>query len=516
MNKNLFPSSQSLVVPTDTTNHAGGLAYLLKPEEALAQIACTGFFGDTFYVSAEEQLREIIDAAKKCDDDYVAQVARYARKAGFMKDAPAVLVAYLFGKQSPVLTQQLFDDVIDNAKMLSNFVQAVRSGQLGRRSLGRKGQRLITTWLNGRKVDYLWKQSIAKDPSLADIIRLSRPKTRELDRNSLYRHLIGKEANVEQLPTLVQQTLAFLKDQTQPLPDVPFNMVDGVPLTVEHWKTLFTRGGFQFVRMNLNTAQRQGVLKDADLVKIIVDRLSSAEECAKARQFPYQMLAAYKAIENDDEMPFAIRGALHQAMENATRNVPELPAGEVYIAVDTSGSMSSPITGAGRGHVTRMRYCDAAGVFAAAMLRKNPSAKIMTFAADAVIVPCEPMDTVMTTAQKLAQAGGGTDCSAPLRLLAKLQRKVDLFILISDNESWLDHSGYGSAGTGTVAAWDAIKKRNQNARQVRINISPNATDQLPKRSDTLRVAGFSDAVFAAVTRWASGDDFTACIRNFAG
>jgi hypothetical protein len=48
--------------------------------------------------------------------------------------APAVLVAYL-SVVAPELAEQIFDRVIDDAKMLRNFVQVVRSGQLARRSL---------------------------------------------------------------------------------------------------------------------------------------------------------------------------------------------------------------------------------------------------------------------------------------------------------------------------------------------------------------------------------------------
>lgn len=525
MNKKLFRSSSA--PPADTKNTAGGIAYAMPPQEALAQMACTSFFGDTFYVSAEKQLEQVIEFAKQCDDEFVAQVARYARHAGYLKDAPAILLAYLYGKKSPALTPALFNDVIDNVKMLSNFAMAVRSSQFGRRTFGTSGSKLVERWLASRSLDYLWRQSIAKDPSLGDIIKLAhaRPqvsatdKTEDKARAALYRMLVGKELTPEQtelLPQLVKDTLAFRGNQACPLPDVPFNMVDSLPLTTVHWQQLFERGGYMFTRMNLKTAQKQGVFKSERMVKMVADRLADREQVIKARQFPYQLLLAYQAAMADPEMPTQVRQALHLAMEAATASCPEIP-GRIIVAVDCSGSMNTPATGS-RGEATSTAtFSDIAALFAACILRKNPNTRVMTFAADASYVAVDPMDTVMTTASKLAKAGGGTDTSAPLRKLAYEQTKFDLFVLISDNEGWLDKSphGYGASGRpGSVAAWEQCKQHNPNARQVRINISPNATDQLPKREDTLRVGGFSDAVFAAIQHWSEKKDWVASVRAF--
>lgn len=519
MNKKMFASSPSLVVATDTVNNAGGAAYALSPEQVLATIACTSFFGDTFYTKAEDHLDQILDAARKCDDTFVAQVAVYAREHGFMKDTPAVLCAYLFGKRA--LTAATFNAVIDNVKMLSNFVRCVRSGQFGRRSLGSVGKRLVQNWLARRPVDYLWRQSIAKDPSLADIIKLSRPRpvshafdapapVLDRERAALYRHLIGKDVEHEQLPLLVRETLAFLKEPAgKVVPDVPFNMVDAVPLNTDQWKQLFREGGYQFTRMNIATALRQGVLKDKELVRIISTRLADKAEVLKARQFPYQMLQALGAVHAEVDVPMEIKVALHLAMEHATANVPVLD-GNVWIAVDSSGSMGGRLT-----LTSPVCYSDIAGLFAAAIVRKNMNANVIAFDTMARIVPVNPMDSCATVAASLARAGGGTNCAAPIELLAREKRKVDLLVLISDNESWVDHGFVVGRQTGSVAAWNELKKINPDAKQVRINISPNGTDQLPHRADTLRVAGFSDAVFTAVARWQQGEDWVACIRNAA-
>ena len=89
-NRNLFKSAQPgrAVPPADTRNAAGGLAYAMTPEAALAQLACTGTFNDTFYGKAVDQLEGIRKAADQCSPEFVAKCAVYAREKGYMKQRP--------------------------------------------------------------------------------------------------------------------------------------------------------------------------------------------------------------------------------------------------------------------------------------------------------------------------------------------------------------------------------------------------------------------------------------------
>ena len=68
-------------------------------------------------------------------------------------------------------------------------------------------------------------------------------------------------------------------------------------------------------RMNLNTFARHGVFADRELTDVIAARLRDASEIARARVFPYQLLAAYRALAAD--VPAACGAALEDAMELA-------------------------------------------------------------------------------------------------------------------------------------------------------------------------------------------------------
>ena len=172
--------------------------------------------------------------------------------------------------------------------------------------------------------------------------------------------------------------------------------------------------GPQALRMNLNTLARHEVCQDNDIVGYVANRIADADEIRRARQFPYQYLAAY--LNAGDDVPQKIKAALHRAAEIACGNVPELP-GPVVIGLDTSGSMSSPVTGhRGRGATTKMRCVDVAALFAAAILRRNPDSIVVPFDMAAYEPKLDPQDTILSLAERLAKyGGGGTDCSLPLR-----------------------------------------------------------------------------------------------------
>ena len=140
-NKSLFATFRGLLMPaTDAVNHEGAPAYSYSPKHALAQYAATGCFGRTFYASAEQQLARVLQLCETVEPQFVARTAVYARRHSYMKDMPALLCAWL-SRRDPRLHETVFAQVIDNAKMLRTYVQMLRSGVVGRKSLGTGGQR---------------------------------------------------------------------------------------------------------------------------------------------------------------------------------------------------------------------------------------------------------------------------------------------------------------------------------------------------------------------------------------
>ena len=511
-NKTLFKSIVGKLLPhTDSTNEAGGQAYRLDPKHALVQYAATGCLNGTFYATAQAQLDVVLKLTEQVEPEFLAQTALYARRDGFMKDLPALLTAVL-SVRSPGLMAEVFDRVIDSPKMLRNFVQIMRSGVVGRKSLGSLPKRMVRQWIEQRTDTQLFCGSVGNDPSLADIIKMVHPKPTTAQREALFGYLIGRDVSESALPQIVRQFEAYKRaDDRRVLetPDVPFQMLTSLDLAQWEWKAVARHAPWQMTRMNLNTFQRHGVLKDREMVRIIADRLRNAELIGKARVFPYQLMAAY--VNASGDLPHEIREALQDAMEIALSNVPAVD-GQVYVFPDVSGSMHSPVTGYRRGSSSAVRCIDVAALVAAAMLRKNPSAQVIPFESRAIPpekVGLNPRDSVMTNAHKLASLPcGGTNCSAPLKYLNTQKAKGDLVIYVSDNESWMDSPHYGHWGGGatqTMKQWAEFKRRNPSAKMVCIDIQPYDTTQAKERDDIINVAGFSDQVFKLIGAVGRGD-----------
>jgi 60 kDa SS-A/Ro ribonucleoprotein len=504
-NKNLFQTVRGLFTPkADALNEAGGTAYNLTPKAALAQYAATGCFSNTFYADAGEQLDKVLALTAQLDAEFVAKVAVYAREKGFMKDMPALLVAVLSTKDK-ALFEKVFPRVIDNGKMLRNFVQIVRSGATGRKSLGSLPKRMVRQWFETRRAETVFKQSIGQAPSFADILKMVHPKPADAEREALYGWFIGRDVDADKLPEIVQKFEKFKAGDSSEVPNVPFQMLTALPISTREWTEIARNAPWQMTRMNLNTFQRHGVFADAEMVEIIAERLRDAEAIRKARVFPYQLLVAFAAAKQNAEIPRQITEALQDAMEIATENVPAIE-GRIYVFPDISGSMHSAVTGYRKGATSAVRCLDAAALIAAAILRKNPSAEVIPFSDHIVKADLNPRDSVMTNANKLAALpSGGTNCSAPLVSLNAKRASGDLVIYVSDNESWIDTNRSWNSGTQTMKQWNEFKTRNAQAKLVCIDIQPYAHTQAQERADILNVGGFSDQVFTLISKFASGN-----------
>ena len=469
-------------------------------------------------------MQTILEYAARC------RLAIYSRERAYMKDMPAALLLVLARRDTRLL-QRAFDRVVDNGRVLRTLFQMLRSGQFGRKSLSSSLQRAFQRWLNKASVNVLLSASIGNDPSLRDVLRLARPTPLDNERRALFGWLTDKPvekwapATEADLPEQVERLAAYRQAETPELQagilkrlNTRWDLLADAALGPLVWKAIARQMGPQALRMNLNTLARHDVLRDRGMVEYVASRIADADEIRRARQFPYQYLAAY--LNAGDTVPQQIKAALQRAAELACGNVPEL-AGPVVIGLDTSGSMQSPVTGhRGRGATSKMRCVDVAALFAAAILRRNPESVVVPFDTAAYEAKFDPQDTILSLAERLAKfGGGGTDCSLPLRAANTKfrERKFAGVVLVSDNQSWVYAGrpfapGYGGA-TGVMTEWQGFVKnqlRLQGAgmfgpKLICIDLQPYTTTQAPDRGDVLNIGGFSDAVFSVVASFLASD-----------
>ncbi len=125
------------------------------------------------------------------------------------------------------------------------------------------------------------------------------------------------------------------------------------------------------------------------------------------------------------------------------------------------GFMGSPATGFRTwGATSKMRCVDAAALFAAAILRRNPDSIVIPFDTAAYEAKVDPGDTILSLAERLARyGGGGTHGSIPLNEANTKygKRRFAGCVLVSDNQSWVGAGRYGS--TGVMTEWHTFRRQ---------------------------------------------------------
>lgn len=525
-NRNLFPVRTA---PATVVNNAGGIAYKAENEHALAQLVCTGTFNGTFYASGEDTLNEMkkLVGELRRNPEFIAKLAVYSRDNAYMKDAPAYLVAVLAAWGEHRLFHAVFNRVIDNGKMLRNFVQIGRSGQAGRvlNMSCSSIRRAIGRWFQSKSPEYIFNASIGNDPSMRDMLRMCRPKPESAEKAALYAYLKGatlKDGKYETydrdgkvmyahsedlLPKIVQDFERFKASKNTKLfgvkvreeepvevPNVDFRLLDSI-VSPEEAKILWEKQidrGWHGVRMNLNNFEKYGVFTKEENVRRVADRLRDRAEILRNKVFPYQLLVAYL---NSSGVPTKVRNSLQDAMEIAVENTPRYN-GKVVVGVDVSGSMSAPVTGYRAGATTVVNCKQVAALFASSVLRQNEDATVLPFTTTVHPIDLNSRDSVMTNTEKLARLpSGGTACSSPVKWLNDRGQNADLVVILSDNQSWADAQ---SEGTALMKEWNKFKQNNPKAKLVCVDLAANTTQQVVNRSDILRVGGFSDECFRVI------------------
>lgn len=525
-NKSVFKSAPAgrKVEPATHTNRAGGKAYKLGEKAALAQYACTGTFNDTFYATGEDQIMEVLAILEKVDVEFIGKTAIYARQQGRMKDMPALLVAHLMnrGDEGREVVRKIFHSVIDNGRMLRNLFQIMRSARTGRKSLAHFPSKMMKAWFTSKTPETIFWQSVGNDPSLGDIIKMIHlADGGSLERKALHAYLLSKEYVTADLPAVVRDYLQFAEikrkgvNEKAPFPKAPWEMLVGLPLSPAEWSVLAQQATWTQLRMNLNTFARHGVFKNDGITKTLAAKLADGELIRKAKPFPYQLMMGYlhTSETGEEAVPRAIRMALHKALDVATEIVPAID-GPAHVLTDVSGSMGSPVSGHRAGATTKATCVQVASMIACAFLKKNMESLILPYSDNLVLNHgIDPMDSVLTNADKLARlGGGGTNLGAAFTHLNKVKAKGDLVIVISDMETWMDSSSAssrpswlgGGEGTVSASAWENYKSRNPKAKLVCINLAAGDHCQVANNTDVLNLGGFSDTLWEVIKSFVEG------------
>ncbi len=428
-----------------TTNLAGGFAYDRDARTSLASLVLTSMVQDTFYTSANDQLRTLRNLvrslAQNNDLKFAAQAAIYARKEHGLRSithALAAEIAQVSGDISQEDRQWLtrfFTRVIfrldDMSQIASYWVSNYGKGE--KKTLPNAMKRGFAPVFEGAPAGLLakWNGANGDGMSLRQLAHLVHPKGGE--GSAVYKlrggALESADTHEVALTRAGQQTDGNVEEAK-----------------AEAWADLFKRGRVKYLAA-LRNARR--ILEQApDCVQALCEKLTNIEDIRGSKVMPFQFLAAHDALLEMGGLPGAreVLGAVEKGCELALSNVPVLD-GATLVALDISGSMQTEYTS--RGREGGQNAAALGAMFATALMRTNPNCDLLMFSDSAAYANVSTTASFWHILRDLrGMHGGGTNFHAPFK---KARRAYDRIIILSDMQGWVG----GDSPSRSLKAYEA-------------------------------------------------------------
>ena len=257
------------------------------------------------------------------------------------------------------------------------------------------------------------------------------------------------------------------------------------------WEKLIDSGKVGYMALLRNL--RNIIKANPSNIQTVYDIIQDPERVRKSKQLPFRFYSAYKAVA--DIAGSKVFDVLEAALESSVDNMPKLP-GTTVIAVDVSGSMSSPVSekSEAKCYETAMllgllanRICDNSIFY----IFNNNIEKI------AVSSRCSILENVKNTI-----CCGGTVMALPFQKMIDDKIHADRIIVLSDN---MNNSGFwGNSPTQHYA--DEYRRISGNDIWVHgIDLQGYGTQQFHGRKTNI-IAGWSEKVLDFILLAEQGED----------
>jgi len=488
-------------------NNAGGYVFQLDIWKRLDRFLILGADANTFYTKAVDLTRENAKCVVACYDadaaKTVAVIVAVSQEGRAPKNDPAIFALALGAAHSDVKVRQLalnaLPAVCRTSTHLFQFVKA--SIALGR-GWGRSMKRAVAKWYNDKPVDAVAYQVIKyrerEGYTHKRLMQTAHPDPGEdKARIALYQYLWGKQPEGD-LPSLITAHEVAMLPVTSKKNRIELVTRHNLPWEAlptecnadpDYWTAMLPKMGLTALIRNLGNMSRIGVIKPLSAQeKLICERLNDEQDLRKSRIHPFNVLVALKTYEsgkgfrgsNTWDVSQKVSSALDKALYKTFKNVE--PTGKRYlIGLDVSGSMSSKMQN------SNVSCCEATAALSLVTASTEQQVHIMGFChqfVDLGIRDGMSLNDATLRAQK--NNFGLTDCAKPMLYALDKKLEVDVFVVMTDNETW----------AGNVHPTEALKQyRNKmgiDAKLIVVGMTASGFSIAdPNDAGMLDVVGFS-------------------------
>jgi len=457
---------------------SGGYAFQTTPWQQLDRFLVLGTEGGTYYASEQKLTLDNAKVVRKliAEDGprVVARALEISDAGRAPKNDPAIFVIAMAFKFGSVETQDAAEDAAPKVcrigthwLTLADNLKSLERGW-GKRIARLFSRRYAHTELNKLAYD-MAKYQQRGGWSQSDLVRLSHPRSKEPARNALFRWALGlpmAERSVKrkwpghereetyaaidaELPEIIQTFERVKKAKTadevvgilKTNPGLPWECVPSeFHKEKAVWGHLLHSGALPMTAMlrNLGRLSSLGVLANFNESEQLVHKLLTDEVAlSRSRLHPMQILTALKTyasgrgFKGDSTWPVVPRvvEALETGFEKSFQNV--TPTGKrFFVGLDVSGSMGSPVA---NGNISRR---EAGAGLLRVLMATEPFVLPMAFTQTPSQLPFTRNTGMHEMVKHVTRMDfGATDCALPMLCALSQKILVDVFIVITDNET---------------------------------------------------------------------------------
>ena len=487
-------------------NNAGGFVFQIDRWARLDRFLILGSDAPTYYQKARDLTIANAKVVTECFDENaertVNRIVEISTNGRAPKNDPAIFALAIGTNHHDVKCRQLALAAMPNiCRTSTHLFQFVSAAHALKKGWGRAFKRAITEWYDKKDENALAYQMIKyrsrEDYTHKRLLDMSHAPARNEKRKALYHWAKGLEYDLAYLPEQVKAHLdAMTSDTTknQFLDLIKKNRLPWEALPTEAninpkvWETMLPDMGLTALIRNLGNMTRVGTITPLSKAEMtIVARLGSEIELRKSRVHPFNILLAHAIYKSGHGMRGSgewkpsqpIVSALDDAFYAAFANVQ--PTGKRhFIALDVSGSMSIPFMG------SPLTCAEGTAALSLVTMNVEPHTHVMGFADGLRDLGLTRKMSLASAVKKVSNLTvGGTDCALPMIYALKHKIEADVFIVMTDNETWAGRVH------PTVALADYRKKMGINAKLIVVGMTATGFSIAdPKDAGMLDIVGF--------------------------
>jgi 60 kDa SS-A/Ro ribonucleoprotein len=527
--------------PRQVANSAGGYTFTVSDINRLDRFLMLGTDGGTYYIDESTLTKDnatfVVEYAQTNGVELVDRVVAISTTGRAPRQNPAIFALAVAASVGDTFTRQYalreaLPKVCRTGYSLFLFAGYIEN----MRGWGRALRHGVANWYTSKSPQDLEYQVLKyrqrEGWTHRDLLRLSHPHVDSYPHNNLFRYVVGKDAELDQLPLV--KAFKSLQDADVHL---AIDLIEAHPISWEMipdrlitdkriWAALVGKGLPQTALMRqLPRLTNMDLLNNGTFWNhIVVKQLQDRDALKKGRIHPINVLMAMNTYtsgqgERNSWQPVpSISDALNEAFYNAY-DVIEPTGKKLVLALDISGSMNSAIPGPmrnGRRKMLPLSCREASAALAMVTARTEENYDIIGFSDgqrgaygrqgfvnDRIvsrldISPQRRLDDIVRYTRELNMAG--TDLALPMIWAHKYAVQADAFVIYTDNETWY----------GNIHPHQALRmyreQYNPKAKLIVVSLTANKFSVAdPSDPGMLDVVGFDATVPGLISEFVKND-----------